>query len=320
MPTVLDKHLVFVTGKGGVGRSTVAAALGLASAARGRRTLLVEVAEQDRVSRAFGREGVGSTETELVDGLWGASIVPQDALKEWLSRQLGGALPRLLLSSNAFQYFVAAAPGGQELITVAKIWEMAQAQRWSSSARAYDLVVVDAPASGHGLAMLRAPRTYAEIARVGPIHRQAEKVAALLRERGRTGYVAVARPEEMPVNETLDFEGRLTDELGAGFDAIVVNAMYPRRFRAPEAEALEAIDDDGGDAAAAVRAALVEHRRAGAQHAQLQRLRRKARAPVVTLPFLFQARLDVDALRLLAHELEGRLERAAKRGAAAPAR
>ena len=187
MAHMLDKTLLYVTGKGGVGKTTVAAALGLAAAQRGRRTIICEVAEQERFSRAFAREGVGATETELAPNLWAISIDPQRALEEWLAKQLGGGpLFRTMARSSAFQYFVAAAPGAKELITIAKVWELAQLERWDTHNRTYDLVIVDAPASGHGLAMLSTPKTYGDIARVGPIRRQADKVRDLLCDPSRS--------------------------------------------------------------------------------------------------------------------------------------
>src|SRR3954467_7624918 len=231
--SLLDKSLVYVTGKGGVGKTTVAAAIGLAAAARGRQTIVCEVAEQHHMSEVFSVAGEDN-EIRLADGLYGVSIDPQRALQEWLGRQVGGAALKVLTRSHAFQYFVAAAPGAKELITIAKVWEMAQGTRWTSSNRTYDTVVVDAPASGHGLAMLRTPGTYGSIARVGPIQRQAHKVRDMLRDRERTGYVAVALPEEMPVNETLELEDKLRDTVGAELDAIVVNGVYPERFNGEE--------------------------------------------------------------------------------------
>jgi anion-transporting ArsA/GET3 family ATPase len=305
------RKLLYVTGKGGVGKTTVAAALGLAAASTGRRTIVCEVAEQDRVSRAFRREGVvAETEVELADNLWAITIDPQRAMEEWLSRQLGGGAPfRLLARSSAFQYFVAAAPGAKELITIAKVWELAQLQRWDSHARTYDLVVVDAPASGHGLAMLTTPRTFGEIARVGPIRRQAYRVRDLLCDPDQTAYLAVALPEEMPVAETLELERRLPEAVGVGLEAIVVNGLWPGRFSAADAETLRDASRDGHrpEAIAALRAALAEHARVRSQRSHLRRLRREAGARVLTLPFLFESELGLPEYERLARELTRRL-------------
>jgi anion-transporting ArsA/GET3 family ATPase len=200
---------------------------------------------------------------------------------------------------------VAAAPGAKELITIAKVWELAQLERWDAHNRTYDLVVVDAPASGHGLAMLTAPSTFGEIARVGPIRRQAHKVRDMLADPRRTGYVAVALPEEMPVNETLELGTRLRDAIGMELDTIVVNGMYPARFSGKDADALRAAADNGlaPESLAAVRAALAEHERARMQRSHLRRLKREADAPVHTLPFLFDAEIGLDEYATLAAKL-----------------
>jgi anion-transporting ArsA/GET3 family ATPase len=298
-----DRRLLYVTGKGGVGKTTVAAALGMAAAEAGRRTIVCEVADQDRVSRAFRREGVvPETEVRLADNLWAITIDPTRALEEWLGKQIGGAGLRVLARSSAFQYFVAAAPGAKELITIAKVWELTQPSRWDVRNRTYDLVVVDAPASGHGVAMLTTPRTFGEIARVGPIRRQAFKVRDLLADSEQTGYVAVALPEEMPVNETLELERRLPEAVGSPLEAIVVNGMWPERFTAADAETLRSMNGRP-----AVAAALTSYERARAQRAHLRRLRREAAAQVVTLPYLFDGELGLPEYERLARELARKL-------------
>jgi anion-transporting ArsA/GET3 family ATPase len=313
MGSILDKRLVWITGKGGVGKSTVAAAIGMASARRGNRTIICEVGEQDRLSRLFLREGVGGDETLLDDRLWATSIDPQTALREWLGTQVGGTLARFLNSASAFQYFVAAAPGAKELVTVTKVWELGQESRWDRKAKGYDVVVVDAPASGHGVSMLRTPKTFADVARVGPIHKQADRVWAWLRDRRRTGYVAVALPEEMPVTETLELDETLAEQVGRRLDAVVVNGVYPRRFTGAQLDQIRASSGNGGTRASvgALRAAGVEAQRYRTQQGELGRLRRRLRRgsdpAVVTLPYLFEPELGLDAIERLGRELDRKL-------------
>src|SRR4051794_34850544 len=292
-----DRAVLYVTGKGGVGKTTVAAALGLAAARTGRRTIVCEVAEQDRMSRAFARYGVrAEQEVELARDLWAITIDPQAALEEWLGRQLGGgAAGRILGHSHAFQYFVAAAPGAKELITIAKVWELAQAQRWDRHNRGYALVVVDAPASGHGIGMLTTPRTFGEIARVGPVRRQAYKVSEMLMDPERTGYVAVALPEEMPVNETIELEAKLRRAVGLGLDHVVMNAMWPDPFTARDVTKLRAASANG-----AVATALSVHERVKAQRTHLRRLSAELDVPVTTLPFVFESELELAQYERLA--------------------
>jgi len=312
MPSIFDRNLIYVTGKGGVGRSTVAGALGLAAAERGRRTIVCEVAEQGRLPGVFGRELEGPVELELANGLFATSIDPQAALEEWLGTQVGGALVRLLGQSSAFQYFVAAAPGARELVTIVKVWELAQRERWDRRAEGYDLVIVDAPASGHGVGMLRTPKTYGDLARVGPIRKQADQVTRFLRDRRRTAYLAVALAEEMPVSETLEVDRALRENVGTGFGTIVVNGVYPRRFDKADVDRLAAAAANGAAPAAraALRAARGEFSWARGQQGQLRRLRRAAeKAEVVTLPFLFAPELGRPELERLSAELGRKLRR-----------
>jgi anion-transporting ArsA/GET3 family ATPase len=308
MASLLDKRLVVVTGKGGTGKTTVSAALGLIAARRGQRAVVCEVARQERLGAMFGAGELGHRERELAPGLYGISIDPERAKEEWLRNQLhSGPLAGLLGHSRIFQYLTAAAPGLSELVTMGKVWDMAQLERRLGRG-SYDLAIVDAPATGHGLAMLRAPRTFADIARVGPIHRQAVRIHEFVTDPACTGVVAVALAEEMPVNETLELGDRLREQMDMGIDAVVVNALYPERFTNDEAARLESLDGAGSAAQrAALRAALSEHRRARAQRAELRRLKREAQAPVATLPYLFQPDLGLEQLERLSRELERRL-------------
>jgi anion-transporting ArsA/GET3 family ATPase len=310
MADILDKRLVFVTGKGGVGKTTVAAALGLVAARAGKRTIVCEVAQQERMSRVFRREGVGYTETQLETDLYAISIDPQESMDEYLRSQVKpSALYALLFDNRLFQYFAAATPGMRELVTIGKIWELAQFERRNPQAAPYDLVIVDAPSSGHGIGFLRTPRTFRDTARVGPISRQAGKIDAFICDPTTTGVVAVALPEEMPVNETVELERELRDELGMELDAVVVNALLPERFDPDEAERIEQAAASNGSPGvdAALKAALFEHRRSRTQRAELERLSRELRRQPLTLPFLFDPDLGLRSFELLSADLEAGL-------------
>ena len=308
MPGLLDKRLVFVTGKGGVGKSTVAAALGLAAARRGRRAIVAEVAYQDRIARAFDGEDSHFREVELGDGLWTISIDPRHALEEYLRMQLPvRALADLLGGSRMFQYFAVATPGMSELVTMGKVWELAQHPRRVKGASPYDVVIVDAPATGHGIALLRTPRTFADIARVGPIAHQGRTIAATLSDRDHTGVLAVALPEEMPVNETLMLRDDLERELDMHLDEVVVNGLYPERFAPAQADTLSRALDTAGTPLqrAALRAALSAHRRARSQREQVARLEEATGRQAAELPFLFEpelGRAQFDALSRMLEE------------------
>ncbi len=305
MRELLRKPLLVVTGKGGVGKSTVAAALGMAAAARGQRTIVAEVAARDDISRAFASgapEGETFVERDLGAGLHHISIDPESALEEYVKDQLPRGVADLLASSRMFSYLVAATPGLRELLTVGKVWELAQPDRRTPGAHPYDLVILDAPATGHGVAVLTAPGTFSEAARMGPIARQGAIIHEMLADPEQTAIVAVATAEEMPVNETLALRNALDDQLGQRFAAVVVNGVLPTRFRRADVATLETV---GAGGSRAVRAARTEAARARAHRAQVARLRRGvAGVEVRTLPFVFEHDgLGGDALARLGEEL-----------------
>ena len=309
MAKLLDKRLIFVTGKGGVGKSTVAASLGVLGARHGLRTMVAELSSQQRVQSLFERFGEQFEEVQLAPRLFTISIDPEHAMDEYLRVKVG-ALGHALAGSRLFQTFAMATPGMRELLTIGKVWELAQLQRRTRGASPYDLVIVDAPATGHGLGLLRTPRTFADIARVGPIAHQGRTIAQTLADQEFTGVVAVATPEEMPVNETLVLCDAVEREQLA-LDLVVLNGLYPVRFDTGEvgqlAEALER--SRSALSRSALRAALAEHARAATQREQQARLKAELNGRLVELPYVFTEQLGPRQVEGLADALELTLRR-----------
>lgn len=237
---LLDRRLLLVTGKGGTGKTTVAAALALLAARSGKRVLLAEIAGE-RLSALFGREPVGHHETPIGDGITLLSIDPITAAHEFLRSQVGGAVHRLMFQNRLFDVTMTAAPGLREVCTMDRIWDVTRDDRGRRKPT-YDLVIVDAAATGHTMAMLRSPTTYANLARGGPIRKRADEIGTLIRDRGRTGVVLCALPEETPVNETLETATQL-DELGVAVALTVVNQFRESTLDDATADALAVLAD-----------------------------------------------------------------------------
>lgn len=265
MDDLFAHSLLVVTGKGGVGKSTVAAAVGVAAARRGLRMIVVEVAARDDVSRTLGTPDAARVYAEraVSERLHRISIDPQRAMEEYVRQQLRvGAVARLLSRSRMFTALTAATPGMRELLTIGKVWELAQHSRRTHGAEPYDLVVLDAPATGHSLAMLQAPRTFASVARVGPVAKKGRAVASFLGDSRHTAVLAVSTAQEMPVTETLELRARLQEELGLDLALIVVNAVLPHKFSRADEQTLHAAPPSAARHAALFSAIWARHQRA----------------------------------------------------------
>ena len=310
-PPLLRRRLVFVTGKGGVGKSAIAAALALAAARGGRRTLLIEVAGHDTAPGILAVPGRRShRERELAPNLYGVAIDVERAIEEYLVGQLRvRPMVDLLVRSRAFHHFAAAAPGLAELVTVGKIWTLATELRPGGQAPVWDLLVVDLPATGHGIAMLETAANVREIAGSGPIRDQADRIQQVVSHPAATGIALVARPEELAVTEAIEAAAELRAR-GLPVALAVMNAAAERRFDAADArvmtEAVGALRTApagrraGEGVLAALEAALVHREREIDDAEHIERLAAGVGVPVLELPALVRRRLDVAAVGELA--------------------
>jgi anion-transporting ArsA/GET3 family ATPase len=299
---LLSHRLIFVTGKGGVGKTTVARALGLVAARQGLRVIVAELAASD--------SGAGIEEIELAPGLFGIEIDPQAAMEEYL-RVKAGPVGGALSHSRLFGALAMATPGLRELLGMGKIWELAQLERRTRDGAIYDLVIVDAPATGHGVAALRTPRVFAEAARVGPIAHQASTIAATIADRSFTAVVGVSLAEEMPVRETLSLADSLSQD-GLELDLVVLNARYPSRFDDAELgqirDATAKLDGASrGEVGSALAAALSAQARTRDQEGHCARLADAFGERLVSLPLLFCEAVGETELGELADVLEAEL-------------
>ena len=226
MPPVnlLDRKLVFVTGKGGVGKTTVAAALALLAAGRGKRTLVCEVDAKGDLADFYETGPIRFEEREIQPGLWAMSMDTEASLKQYLSLQLKiGLVARIGPIARMFDFVATAAPGVKEIVTVGKLC-------WEVKERHYDLVVVDAAPTGHIVSQLAAPQAINELVQVGLVRQQTDWMLEILSDPKATAVAIVATPEEMPVNETIDLQDRLRSETTVELAAIVVNRVLPELF------------------------------------------------------------------------------------------
>ncbi len=291
MTDLLERRLLFVTGKGGVGKSTVAAGLGLLAAGRGKRTLVCEVDAKGNLADFFESGPTAFEPREIQARLWAMSMNTEESLREYLALNL--RLPLMVRMgplARIFDFVATAAPGVKEILTVGKL-------AYEVRERHYDLVVVDASPTGHIVGQLAAPQAINELVQVGLVRQQTGWTLDILADPAITGLCIVATPEEMPVNETIDLAGRVGKETSVDLAAIIVNRVLPELFGRGEEDIFDRLSEPGhlDDLSAAIGADVqpimdaarlaVTMRRTRAGHLDRLRAAVDPKVPMLYLPY-----------------------------------
>ena len=321
---LLAPKILVVAGKGGAGRSTVAAALAIVAARTGRKVCIAEVDRKGSLPRLFGRAPSRYEPSELRPGIWGLSIHPEKALEEYLEVQYHmKRMSRLFKSTHFVDYITTAAPGLEDILVLGKIWYLEQ-DRSAGRRDDFDTIVVDAPAAGHMLSFLSAPMGLSDAVQLGPIKKQADWLVEMLRAPERTRVHLVTLAEEMPVAETLETARALEERVGVSQGVTFANAIYPNIFSRAERAVFRGVLEGSGraDLLTEARAAGIELDAAGLdllvgygrwlearraiQARHLRTLRKESSGPVVELPFVFSASLHLGDVEKLADAIEER--------------
>jgi anion-transporting ArsA/GET3 family ATPase len=310
---LLDRRLLFVTGKGGVGKTSMAAALALLASTQGKRTLVCEVDAKGNLADLFEAEPNTFKPQELSPGLFAMAMNTEESLKEYLKLQLKvPLLARIGPFARSLDFVANAAPGVKEILTVGKLF-------WEVRAAHYDLVVVDASATGHIVGQLAAPQAINELVKVGRIRDQTRWMVDLLSDPATTGAVIVATPEEMPVTETLELVDRIRTETEVDLAAVIVNKVLPELFGRGEEETFNRLREPElvGALSQAVGASIepvldaaelaVTLRRTRAEHISRLRNELPPHTPLLYVPYLFTRTHGVRATRNVAEALSAEL-------------
>ena len=314
---LLDPRLLIVTGKGGVGKSTAAAALALAGASTGRRTCLVEVEGRQTFSRLFATEAWDFAEREFRPGLWGLSVDPEASLREYLDMFYGAKrLSRIVTNSSAVEFATTAAPGIKDVLLVGKVKEI-ERRRDPDGRFHYDLIVLDAPPTGRIVNFLKAPDATTELVNIGPIRDQAQTVIDLLLDPERTHLQLVTLLEEMPVEETIE-SAAAREEVGVTMGPLIVNRVLIPRFDDTSRKAFEGLDVKGvtrvagkadvdldkDGAQALLDIGNLHLHRLALQDRMRAELTRRLDLPVLELPYLWDEHFGPEEITHLAQIVE----------------
>jgi len=319
---LFDRRFVIVSGKGGVGKSSVSTALGIAAARLGRRTCIVQLHTRDTIGRHFGLPPISYEPLRLDPELplWGTMLRPRDALREYSLMKLRfRALHRLVFENDVMRRVVDMMPGITEILLLGKAWHMESRAVDSEGAPTWDTLIIDAPSTGHGISLLRLPEVVLSAVHVGPLAEDARLMRELLTDPTRTSFNIVTLPQELAVNEALELAATAREVIGVPVGYMFVNCVLPPLFDSEQAEVIDHARGNGAGPLVDTCVAAVDHylHRRGNQSQQLARVRAGSAMPLVELPHLMRAmdRAGLDRLSELC--VDGMARTDAMNGAAA---
>jgi anion-transporting ArsA/GET3 family ATPase len=309
----LKKRFVIVAGKGGVGKSTVCAALGLAAARAGRRTIIAELNTREKIPHLFGVAPSGYTPGRVADNLYSLNIQPEPALHEYGVRKVRlERIYKTVFENEAVKRLLRMIPGMNELLLLGKAFDL-ERDRDRRGKPDWDMVIVDAPATGHGVSLLRLPQTILEVVSTGPMAEEVRAMRDLLVDPRRTAINLVTLPEEMPVRETFDLLHQVDTTLEIAKGYLFINGIWPRVVSKRDLEPMRLLRDAARGEDPIVDGAM------SCMHAQVQRrtfqepylreLRRKVDMPAIEVPFLFRREFARDAITVLSDHILKEIER-----------
>lgn len=312
--SLFDKRLIVVAGKGGVGRTTVAAALALAASRKGKRVLLAQTKSKERLSTLFGVSPVGADLVRLRDRLWGVNMTPQAAMREYGAMVLRSEfIAKQVLENKVSRTFLKAVPGLEDYSMLGKVWYHTTEEQQAGVPR-WDLTILDGPATGHLLTLLMIPQAILDAVPEGPLTRPAAATLQLLRDPARAAMVLVTLAEDMPSNEAIALAKQQEATVKMPLGPLVVNQLYPPRFtQGPSARAVAQLPEHTGDPRLdpLLRSARTAQRRRALNEKYIERLRIDLPLPQIHLPYLFMPHFGPEAIDELSKRLEGQVVQAA---------
>lgn len=301
MPNLYQQRLIIVSGKGGVGKSTLAAALALRSASLGQRTLVCELNTKERVSSLLGRPAAGPRISLLEENLWAVDIDSEQALREHALMTLKfESIYNAVFENRLVRYFLRFLPSLQELVTLGKIIFHLREKRPDGSFR-FERIVVDGPATGHAISLYRVPEVILQTVPPGPLARETQIMRDLLVDESVTQAVLVSLPEEMPIQETLELHRDLVGQVRMKVAAVVLNGFLPPRFQPADLLALSGV-------AELAEVARNQLERASQSSLARERLARGTGLPLLEVPRLFHPHFGRAAIEQIAGLLAPLLE------------